>query len=166
MGRKIGFIKEELSCKQFSDFSVNIKDKNNKMVILACSCLTLSSLLFQNGSFGDSLGMRYTFILMPILRPEWSLCAHVTVGLNFSLFALMIFLILLIDIDHIFICPSTTFETYFLELIQNQTTFLFNAISSLIASPPFLILCVRSILSYLHIMANFLSFQIQVNVYF
>lgn len=119
MGRTIGFIREVLSCKQFSNFSVSIKGKNNEMVILVYSCLTLSSSLFQNGSFGDSLGMRYSFILMPNTAARVvSVCpCHCR---------LKHFLICIDDItyiDHILICPSTTFETYFWNLYKIKPLF-------------------------------------------
>lgn len=108
--------------------------------------------------------MRYIFILMHILLLEWSLSAHVTVSLNFLLFISILFT-LLIDIDHILICPSTALETYFLALTQIQTAFLFNAISSLISTTTFLTPFVWNILPYLHSMADFSSFQTQVNIY-
>lgn len=58
------------------------------------------------------LGWNILLSFCPILLPEWSLCAHVTVGLCIFLFVLMILLILIISWSALVQLLRPTFGTY------------------------------------------------------
>lgn len=96
------------------------------------------------------------------------ICMPMSLTDCFLLFIFIILLILITDIDHILMFPSTTFKIHLLALIRNQTAFLLNIISYSYFSLLHVLFPhkgISNILSCLHCMENFSSLQTQVNIY-